>query len=152
MQVSVATILAGCVDLAGDPLVLTANTNSANGGSVAVTESWVTYTPPAGITNADSFGYTVTDPYGGAGSGTISVAIASAAQQTQNLSISGPVSGWCQIFGNGLPSYTYHLQSTGSLNPPNWQNVDTVTADQTGQLQYNLQSSNSAGYYRFVYP
>ena len=80
--------------------------------------------------------------------GTVTVAIIVDNSTAQNLAISLEGSS-VVIIGNGIPGYTYHVQFTSALNPPNWQTVGSVTTGSTGAFQY---STSAAGYYRTVYP
>jgi hypothetical protein len=92
--------------------------------------------------------YTVTDAYGISAVGTIAVAIEVNNNQSQNLTIALEGSS-VVIVGNGIPDYTYRVQFTTTLNPPNWQTIGSVTADSTGAFQY---PTTNAGYYRTAYP
>jgi hypothetical protein len=111
----------------------------------------VFYTPPAGFTNADSFTYTVTDNYGISATGTITVAIKVDTSQGQNLTITTLGSSYL-INGNGIPGYTYRVQSTSTLSPANWQNIGTVTADGTGAFHYTDTPPGGQIFYRTAYP
>jgi len=150
VQVKVSTILANCSDVDGASLTIAAvSATSANNATITESGGWVFYTPPAGFTSADSFTYTVTDAYGISAVGTITVAIEVNNTQSQNLAITILGGGSVLIIGNGIPGYTYRVQFTTTLNPPNWQNIGTVTADSTGAFQY---PTTAAGYYRTAYP
>jgi hypothetical protein len=84
--------------------------------------------------------------------GTINVAIAVDTSAGQNLTITSLGNGSYLINGNGIPNYTYHVQSTPTLSSPNWQNIGTVTTDSTGAFQYTDTPSGGIGFYRTVYP
>jgi hypothetical protein len=154
IKVSVATILAACSDADGDTLNITVSPNSANGGTISVSQGWAFYTPAAGFTNADSFTYTVTDGHGGSAQGTITVAILADNTVGQNLAITSLGNGSYLITGNGVPNYTYTVQHTASLNPANWQNITggNVTAGSVGAFQFTDTPSGGEGFYRIVYP
>jgi hypothetical protein len=152
VQVSLATILAHCSVVAGDTITNTAiSSTSASNVTITVTNGWVFY-PPESFTTADSFTYTVTDNYGLSATGTVAVAIETNNAQSQNLTITGPDNNGSYIIsGNGVPGYTYHVQSTNLLNTA-WVNTGTtVTADSTGAFQTTVPSGNGVSY-RTVYP
>ena len=148
-QVKVATILSNCSDADGASLTLTAvSATSANNATITESVGWVFYTPPAGFTGADSFTYTATDAYGISAVGTITVAIEVNIAQSQNLTVALEGSS-VVIVGNCIPGYTYYVQFTTTLNPPDWQTIGSVTADSTGAFQY---PATTAGFYRTYYP
>jgi hypothetical protein len=75
-QINLATLTR---DLDGDPLSYAlSQTTTSRGGSVSLTGSMVTYTPPVGASNVtDYFVYVVTDGKGGVGAAVIAVQIGS---------------------------------------------------------------------------
>jgi hypothetical protein len=153
-KVSVADILTNCSDADGDTLTLTVSATSTNGDAITVSNGWVFYTPNPGFTNADAFTYSVADPYGASAVGTITVAIEVDNSPGQNLTITSLGNGSYLISGNGIPGYSYNLQYTPTLTPPNWQNVPSanVTAGSTGSFQYTNTPTQGMGFYRTVYP
>ena len=68
-------LLANDTDADGDTLTVTANTAPAN-GTVTRSGGSATYTPAAGFSGTDSFGYTVSDGKGGTASGTATITVA----------------------------------------------------------------------------
>ncbi|HEX2120837.1 MAG TPA: Ig-like domain-containing protein, partial [Thermoanaerobaculia bacterium] len=71
---NVLDVLANDTDADGDPLVVTAVTQGAN-GSVSNNGTSVSYTPNAGFTGSDSFTYTLDDTAGGTDSASVSVTV-----------------------------------------------------------------------------
>ncbi len=69
------TLLANDTDANGDTLSVTANTAPAN-GTVTRAGGSSTYTPAAGFSGSDSFGYTLSDGNGGTATGTVTVSVA----------------------------------------------------------------------------
>ena len=67
-------VFANDSDPDGDALELVGGT-SAGHGSVSFDGSVATYTPDAGFTGEDSFGYVASDPYGGTSSGVVRVLV-----------------------------------------------------------------------------
>jgi hypothetical protein len=70
-------LLANDSDPDGDALSVTANTSPAN-GTVSLSGGSATYTPAAGFSGTDAFGYTVSDGKGGTASGSVSISVAAA--------------------------------------------------------------------------
>jgi hypothetical protein len=71
-------VLANDIDVDGDTLTISSNTNGSN-GTVAITEGGtsVTYTPNANFSGTDSFIYTVSDGRGGTDTATVNVTVTS---------------------------------------------------------------------------
>lgn len=63
-------------DAHGDTLTVANGTGPAHGG-VTLSGTTFTYTPAANYHGADSFTYTVSDPYGGKATGTVSIVVTS---------------------------------------------------------------------------
>ena len=68
-------LLANDTDANGDTPSVTANTAPTN-GTVTRTGGSATYTPAAGFSGSDSFGYTLSDGNGGTATGTMTVSVA----------------------------------------------------------------------------
>ncbi len=67
--------------------------------------------------------------------------------------ISNPASGSVLISGSGIPGYTYRLQYSDTPGPAYvWQDLTTVTADNTGQFSYTDTSGGLTRFYRTIYP
>jgi autotransporter-associated beta strand protein len=96
LTIPAATLLANDTDPNGDTLIITAVTPaSARGGTVALSGTTVTYTPPAGYVGSDRFDYTIADkPTGGlTDTGTVCVVVSSV-----NLAFPQPVGGWTYVY------------------------------------------------------
>ena len=68
-------LLTNDTDEDGDTLSVTANTAPAN-GSVTISGGSATYTPVAGFSGTDAFGYTVSDGKGGSATGAVTITVA----------------------------------------------------------------------------
>jgi hypothetical protein len=152
VQIRLSTLLTNASNIYGDTLNLSVSSTSASNATVTVSGGWVFYTPPTGYTNADSFAYIVTDSLGISATGTVTVAIQANSGQSQNLAVADLGDGSILINGNGIPGYRYRLQYSDTSVPFNWQNLETVTADNTGQFGYNDTSGSPTRFYRTVYP
>ncbi len=151
-KVRLATLLGNDSDADGDTLNISVNSTSTNGASISVRGGWVFYTPASGYTNVDSFTYTITDGRGGSAVGTVMVAIHVDDAPSQNLTITSLGGGSILIGGNGIPGYSYRLQYSDTTAPFNWQELTTVTADETGKFQYTDTTAAPTRFYRTVYP
>ena len=68
-------VLANDIDLDGDPLIVTAVSDPANGTAVIDLNGSITYTPDPGFSGVDAFVYTVCDPDGSCDDATVQVGI-----------------------------------------------------------------------------
>jgi PKD repeat protein len=68
-------VLANDTDPDGDPLTVTAVTDPPNGTATINADNTVTYRPRCGFTGADSFFYTIEDPFGASDSALVSVLV-----------------------------------------------------------------------------
>jgi subtilisin-like proprotein convertase family protein len=154
VKVLFSTLLTNVSDADGDTLNISISSTSASNATVTVSGGWVFYTPPAGFSNADSFTYTVTDGHGGSATGTVAVAIQVDNSKSQNLTITDLGNGSFLINGDGIPDYTYRLQSSDTITPYTWQDIvgGSTTADSKGKFSYTDTSVVGMRFYRTVYP
>lgn len=122
----------------GDPLTLdSVDSVSAQGGSVTLIEGWVAYDPPsAGLTNSDSFNYTVSDGKGGIVAGVVTVIPVPNLAASLNLSWDPVTGGSMRLRGSGIPSRVYQIEYSESLSPPVWHALGSLTADAAGLFEY----------------
>jgi hypothetical protein len=155
LKLRLAALLATVTNSDGTALTVTVSALSSNNVAVTLNNGWVFYTPPAGMTNNDSFTYTVSDSLGGSSSGTVNIQVQETSQG-ENLAIQNLGGGSYQITGSGIPGETYRLQYSDSLTPLNWQFLTggSVTADANGNLSFsdNSGDTNPVRFYRTVYP
>jgi hypothetical protein len=143
-------LLAGSSENAGYALSVTAvDSTSINGGLVSWTGDQVTYSPPAGFTGPDAFGYTLGDGHGGSGQGTVVVTVASVDAQTLNLIAICPTPTNCLLDFAGLPGRTYVIQSAPAITGP-WTDLSgPITAEATGLIEFvDTNSPSPAQFYR----
>ncbi|HEY2951969.1 MAG TPA: MBG domain-containing protein, partial [Verrucomicrobiae bacterium] len=154
VKVSLAALLSNDSDADGDTLTITVSSNSAAGGTIAVRDDWVFYTPPPGYTNADSFTYTLSDGRGGTATGTVTVAIKEDNVPSPNLTIEDLGHGSFRIRFAGIPGKIYRIQFTEDVGPPVWQTLGTATADGLGGFEFvdTPPPGANARVYRSVYP
>jgi VCBS repeat-containing protein len=75
LVIAPATLLANDSDIDGDTLVITA-VGSATGGSVAIVDGRIVFTPGADFNGAASFSYSAADGQGGTATGTVAIEVA----------------------------------------------------------------------------
>jgi hypothetical protein len=153
-KILVATLLTNASSPNGNTLTLTVSSTSASNAPVTISSGWVFYTPLLGLTNADSFTYTVTDNYGGTAVATVTVAIEVNNSQSQNLIITALGNDQFLINGSGIPGYAYRLQYSDTTSPFIWQDFVGVslTADSTGRFAYTDTTTSQTRQYSSVYP
>jgi hypothetical protein len=155
LKLRLAMLLACATNSDGTPLTVAVNALSANNVAITTNNGWVFYTPPAGMTNNDSFTFTVSDSLGGTGSGTVNIVVQETSQG-ENLSIQNLGGGSYQITGSGIPGDTYRVQYSDSLAPANWQFLTgiSLTADAGGNFSFTDNSGDNSPtrFYRTVYP
>jgi hypothetical protein len=156
VAIQVATLLANDFDPDGDPITFVGvSSNSAAGGTVTWSGSYVFYLPPAGYTNSDAFNYYISDGYcGGVSTGYVLLQVTTSNGPSHNFKIASQADGSVKLTFAGVPGWTYRIQYATSLSPVNWTNLSTNTADGSGMYQYvDHQVTNSATrYYRSVSP
>jgi hypothetical protein len=132
-SIGTAVLVGSASDIDGDSLTVTGGSGiSANGGTVVLSGSTVTYTPPTDYLGSDSFTCTVSDPFGGTTTVTVLVTVKSA-----DVTLIGSVlrpSGSFKLTGSGVPNRAYVLQASTDLM--NWADIQTGTADATGHIEF----------------
>lgn len=136
-QVAAAKLLRNDADPDGDALTLSAvNPTSAQGGTVTLAGSTLTYLPPSGYVGADTFTYTVTDGRGGSATGTVNVTVTSDSVPSLNIVSIAVDAGGTRIVCQGVPGLNYRIQSTDNLAVPFTDQSGPLTADSNGRFQY----------------
>lgn len=133
-----AKLLRNDIDPDGDVLtMLSVSPTSAQGGTVTMDATNVTYSPPSGYVGADSFTYTVSDGRGGQASGTVNVTVSDANVASLNIiSITLDANG-ALIVCQGIPGQNYLIQSTDTLAAPFTTLSGVLQANPaTGRFQY----------------
>jgi hypothetical protein len=151
-KISVAALLA---DNPGAMTLVSTDSTSTNGGTVAVNENWIFYTPATGFTNADAFNYVITNSLGTLSTGTVSVVVPVDTSQSQNIdAVQSLGNGAVFVQFQGIPGRSYTIQYTPSLQTPVWQTLGSGTAGATGGfgITNTPTQGQPAGYYRSTYP
>ena len=123
--------------LTPDWLVLTnVATISSATGSIARVNDWVCYTPPALLTNSDTFQYTVTDSRGTNLIAAATTVIVSNNAPSQNVLVEDAGNGAVRVRFSGVPGRTYSIQFSNDVNAPSWQTAATATANARGEFEF----------------
>ena len=137
-------------DADGDTLSVTALGAGSQGATITHNSAYVFYLPASGNNNNDSITYTISDGYGGAASGTITVNVVAVGGIAQSITVTN---GVATIHFFGIPGFQYDLQRATSVNGT----YSTVTAAGTqtaasdGQFSFTDSSAPSGGaYYRSI--
>ena len=152
-NLSATKLVLQCTDADGDALSITAvSTNSAQGGTVSLAGATITYTPPTDYTGSDSFTYTVSDTYGGTGTGTVSITVESIKVSPVIQTLSQLPDGNMEVMASGIPGETYLIQASTDLN--GWATIGTNVADSNGIIAFpDLNATNyTSRFYRLAAP
>ena len=153
VKVSASALVGSASDADGDPLSLAGvEGTSAQGGTVVLSNGWVFYTPPQGYTGVDTFNYTISDGLSAPVQGTVTVDLQVDNGPSPNLAIVDLGDGSYQVWGDGIPGRTYHIQYTGNLQTTDWQTIGTAVADTNGVFLFEDAGRGTAVFYRSVYP
>ncbi len=157
-NLSAAKLAANDTDAEGDPLtVIAVSATSTNGGTVTLVNGVVRYTPPSGVTGADSFTYTIADGHGNTATGTVLVTIASSSAVSLNI-VYGPVKtdGEFVVRFAGTPGSEYTVEYSTNLTTWTWQanRTASITAGSFGRGVFEFRETTTATvrYFRTVYP
>ncbi|MGA3181083.1 MAG: protease pro-enzyme activation domain-containing protein [Verrucomicrobiota bacterium] len=153
-KVRAASLLAGGSDPNNGALTLvSAGPASTNGGTVAVSGNWISYTPLPGFTNSDAFTYVIADSDGLQATGTVLINVPVNLAQSQNIvAIEDLGNNSSLIQFQGIAGRTYTIQYTESLQTPVWQTLGTSTADATGAFEFTDTAAGGSRYYRSTNP
>ncbi|HXC99028.1 MAG TPA: immunoglobulin domain-containing protein, partial [Verrucomicrobiae bacterium] len=156
VRLNTIDITARATDADGDPLsLISVATNSVEGGTVTLSGPSIYYFPPAGLTNADAFNYTISDGHcDGTAVGTVLVNVRTDTNPASRVTIVQVGDGSVQVIFDGMPGVAYRVQGTDTLSPTDWQDVTTLTADQYGTYIYTdwPATNGPVRYFRSVTP
>ncbi len=139
-------------DIDGDTLAITAvSPASAQGGSVSLGASDVTYTPAVGFLGADSFTITIGDGNGGSVVGTVDATITTVAvNPASQPGIAIRLDGKVDLLFYGTPAQEYEIQRSTNLSDPlGWIPLTMLLPGDDGLIPYtDLVPPVGKAYYR----
>ncbi|NLH75370.1 MAG: hypothetical protein GX456_20180 [Verrucomicrobia bacterium] len=119
------------------PRLTTADTRSAKGGKVTtISEGWIAYQPPSGLSGEDSFAVAVDAGPGGRRTGLVTVVADGEVEPSSNLVWSDRGDGSVLLRGSGIPGRVYHIEFAPVTGGQRWQRLGSVTADANGAWEY----------------
>jgi hypothetical protein len=139
----------------GHLTLVSVGATSAAGGTVVMHGKWISYNPPPGFTNADSFTYVIADKDGLTATGSVSITVRADLEPSQNITSR-------EFFGNGdsriqfvgIPGRLYRIQYTESLETPHWHPLGKRLADATGKFEFTdpAPTNHAQRFYRSTNP
>ncbi len=149
-----AALVAKGSDIDGNTLTVSdVSAASAQGGTVSLGATNVTYTPPAGFLGTDTFTFTLSDGAGGTATGTVTVSVTSltptaAGQVTYGFRGDGKF----DVVFSGTPGQNYQLQRATNLTAAiPWSTIATVAAGDDGLLPaFDANPPADHAFYRIV--
>jgi hypothetical protein len=148
------TVLVGS-DPDGDPVSLIAvESTSDHGASVYLVDGWVHYSPPVGLTNTDSFEYTVSDGRDGIAIGTATIVVITNSGPLITFVSHGIPNNSVKIIGRGIPNRRYMMKFSDTIEDPKWNLLGTAMSNELGVFTYVdfPPSGRRARYYRAMAP
>ncbi len=138
LTLSVTNLLANDSDPDNDPLtVLELTATSAGRGTVRLVEGVITYTPPPGADQPDTFTYTISDGFGGAATGLVRISVVTPGPGLNRWRVETFPDGTIRLRFAGIPGRTYLVQATTSLQSPTWVTLDTRVAGLQGDFEFH---------------
>ncbi|MEW8297072.1 MAG: retention module-containing protein, partial [Candidatus Thiodiazotropha sp.] len=152
------SVLANDTDPEGDPLLVTSNTQPANGTLTRLSNGTYEYTPNPGFTGTDSFNYTVSDGNGGSDRATVSISVAAdndgpvAVSDSANTNEDTPIV--IDVLSNdsdpegdvlSITSFTQGANGSVTVDPVSGNPVYTPNPGFTGTDSFNYTVSDGNG-------
>jgi len=152
LKFSIASLMDNDSDADLDPVFFVeVSGTSANGGTVIDNGRWIFYTAPPGITNKDTFTYTISDHLSAPVTGTVTINFR-ANYFAARLAINSVSKGSYLIQGAGDPGRQYRIEFFDASEGTNWQVLGTATADASGMFQLIDSTPAPQRFYRSVFP
>ncbi len=121
-------------DADGDALTVAGvSATSTAGGTVTLSGSVISYTPPAGFTGSDGFTYTLNDARGGTATGSVLLSVGPVSGVSLNLASVGLQAGQPRVTFFGIPGFTYYIQTAPDVGGP-WTTAGPLQADSKGRI------------------
>ena len=138
LELPLAKILARAGDPDGDTVGLTGAASPSAQGGVVELGAKLAYMPPEGFAGTDTIAVTLTDAFGAAATGTLTITVTgqAAANVTlgHNLSQITPRDGQIDLVFRGIPGRRYTIQRTADMAA--WEDLATVVAGADGKILF----------------
>jgi len=123
------------VEIGDVPTVDMTNTTSMFGGTLAVTNQTIRYSPPAAFSGVDTFTYRLRGLFGGTNFGMATVRVVAGADQAAMV-VSQGREGTSNVLVCllGAPNQNYIVEQSDNLT--SWTGTGPLTADATGSMTY----------------
>jgi subtilisin-like proprotein convertase family protein len=136
-KATVSSLLANDSDPDGNRISFdSVSLTSVEGGTVALSDGWVYYTPPLDFAGPDSFSYTIVDSFGATAAGTVTVEPLLSYGPVQSASFTQLSNGTYSVTFSGIPWNTYTIQYTLDQSTGVWQTLGTAPANSWGAIEY----------------
>lgn len=113
-KIAHTTLLANDTDMENQILaILSVDSTSLLGGTVSLSGTHVSYTPPTDFEGADSFQYTITDTEGATASSTVMVDVSSTVNIPLGITLDGDLSDWPQ--GHTIVTDSNDITAAGAM-------------------------------------
>lgn len=150
--IAVATLLANDTDPNGDLLELDGfDATGESGGTLALTNATLVYSPPPASAVPDRFRYRVRDGFGGTAEAVVTVGLAPTGPGRNLLGIRAVAEG-LEIRFLGIPGRQYAVQTTSNLLGGEWTTQATLRAGTSGQILFVDTSGEPGRFYRTAQP
>jgi hypothetical protein len=142
LVISEAQLLANDADLEGSALAIQFTDQTSQFGAAITHEgNQITYTPPAGMNERDSFAYVVVDNQGKVATGVVTIVVDTqlpleVKQVLNSLDIVPLPQGGVRVTFQGVPLCTYEIQATSDFTQPNWTTLGTGVTQESGLMTY----------------
>ncbi|TAK99169.1 MAG: DUF5011 domain-containing protein, partial [Verrucomicrobia bacterium] len=151
-SILIEKLLTNDYDLDDDALTIIAvSTNSAQGGTVVLGGTSITYLSATNFVGTDTFTYTVGDGHGGIATATVTVQVTSESDPSLNRigGITMDGNGHVHVRFAGIPGYTYTMERSTDLT--NWASIGTFTVGDDGIADFeDANPPVSQAFYRTV--
>jgi hypothetical protein len=156
LRMRATTLLANDTVPGNDHLKLVSvGATSAAGGTVVTRGKWISYNPPPGFTNSDSFSYVIANSSGLTATGSVSITIRADLDPPQNIAVREVLAnGDSRLQFFGIPGRIYTIHYAESLQAPHWRPLGKRLADATGKFEFTdpAAPNSPARFYRSTNP
>lgn len=151
LRIAVSKIVQASYDPDGDTLELAAfDPVTSTGGAVQRNANWLIYEPVPGNNKSDFFAFSIADGEGAEAAGIVHIAVwQGTGAPTENVSRVVITGDQVIVKFVGIPGLEYRIESTPSLNNPQWQPIAISVAGVNGRFEIReVRPPESVRFYR----